>query len=171
MDIGSRVDGFVAHVATFREIEVFDILPNTTPIPGVVFRKADLMEPVEGMADYCDSMSCLHALEHFGLGRYGDPINPDGYRRGIESMARLLKSKGILYLSVPLGEERVEFNAQRVFDPRALMKVASENTLRATSLTLIRHGGTLETILIEGEELRRVAKERYVLGLFTFVKA
>ena len=72
VDIGSRVDGFVAHVASFREIEVFDVRPISKQIPGVKFRRADLMQPVEGLAGYCDSLSCLHALEHFGLGRYGD---------------------------------------------------------------------------------------------------
>ena len=45
VDIGSRVDGFVAHVASFREIEVFDIRPITTSIPGVIFKQADLMDP------------------------------------------------------------------------------------------------------------------------------
>jgi len=46
VDIGSRVDGFVAHVASFREIEVFDVRPITTQIPGVVFKQADLMRQV-----------------------------------------------------------------------------------------------------------------------------
>ena len=45
VDIGSRVDGFVAHVASFREIEVFDVRPMSTVVPGVVFRQADLMNP------------------------------------------------------------------------------------------------------------------------------
>jgi len=54
VDIGSRVDGFVAHVASFRQIEVFDVRPISTQIPGVIFKQADLMKPVEGMAGYCD---------------------------------------------------------------------------------------------------------------------
>ena len=44
VDVGSRVDGFVAHVASFREIEVFDVRPTSTPIPGVIFKQADLMD-------------------------------------------------------------------------------------------------------------------------------
>jgi len=44
VDIGSRVDGFVAHVASFREVEVFDVRPMTTLIPGVVFTRADMMD-------------------------------------------------------------------------------------------------------------------------------
>ena len=44
VDVGSRTDGFVAHVASFREIEVFDVRPITTAIPGVTFRQADMMD-------------------------------------------------------------------------------------------------------------------------------
>lgn len=44
VDVGSRVDGFVAHVASFREIEVFDVRPITSLVPGVIFRQADLMD-------------------------------------------------------------------------------------------------------------------------------
>lgn len=91
VDIGSRVDGFVAHVASFRDCEVFDVRPISIAVPGVVFRQADLMNPaslqITAGKGYCDSFLCLHAIEHFGLGRYGDPINPLGYQRGITNMA------------------------------------------------------------------------------------
>src|ERR1035437_5630207 len=52
VDIGSRIDGFVAHLASFREVEVFDIRPITAAIEGVVFRQADLMNPPEALVDY-----------------------------------------------------------------------------------------------------------------------
>lgn len=116
LDIGSRVDGFVAHVASFREIDVLDVRPITTQIPGVTFKQDDLMKPVEGMSGYYDSLSCLHALEHFGLGRYGDPIAPTGFENGLANMASLLRNNGVFYLSVPIGIDRVEFNAHRVFE-------------------------------------------------------
>ncbi|MGD0335708.1 MAG: DUF268 domain-containing protein [Candidatus Omnitrophota bacterium] len=170
VDIGSRVDGFVAHVASFREIEVFDIRPITTPIPGIIFRQADLMKPVEGMAGYCDSLSCLHALEHFGLGRYGDPLDPKGFERGLANMASLLKTEGTFYLSVPIGSQRVEFNAHRVFDPRVIFNLAIENSLKLSALTLIRDGWRLEEVLAPEERFSDLAGERYALGVFTFKK-
>lgn len=106
LDVGSRLDGFVAHVAIFRAIEVFDVRPITTTIPGIVFRQADLMQStrVQGVAGgYCDSLSCLHALEHFGLGRYGDPIDPLGHAKGITNMAALLKPFTYPFPSVGSG--------------------------------------------------------------------
>jgi SAM-dependent methyltransferase len=170
VDIGSRVDGFVAHVASFREIEVFDVRPISTQIPGVQFNQADFMQPATGMTDYCDSLSCLHALEHFGLGRYGDPVDPNGFERGFRNMARLLRKGGVFYLSVPIGTSRVEFNGQRVLEPQAIIRLAVENSLELGELTLIRQGGRLEVLVPEEARLSDLARQRYALGLFTFAK-
>ncbi len=170
VDVGSLVGGFVAHVASFREIEVFDVRPISTQIPGVTFKQADLTQPVAGMADYCDSLSCLHALEHFGLGRYGDPIDPRGYERGFANMAALLKQDGVFYLSVPVGMDRVEFNAHRVFDPRSIVKLATQHSLRLSALTVIQPGGRIETIVLDEVHLSSLAGQRYALGLFVFQK-
>lgn len=170
VDIGSRVDGFVAHVASFREIEVFDVRPITTQIPGVTFKKADLMKPFEGMGGYCDSLSCLHALEHFGLGRYGDPIDPEGFKRGLANMASLVKENGVFYLSVPLGIDRVEFNANRVFDPRIIVDLATQHSLQLSALMVIRQGGRVEALAPDESQLADLASQRYVLGIFIFIK-
>jgi SAM-dependent methyltransferase len=123
IDIGSRIDGFVAHVASFRPIIVIDIRPLSSDIPNVKFIQADLMAPIrDDLAEYCDSLSCLHALEHFGLGRYGDPVNYEGYLLGLNNLHRILKKGGKLYLSVPIGPQRIEFNAHRVFSVTYLME-------------------------------------------------
>jgi len=116
LDVGSRIDGFVAHVAAFRPIRVLDIRPMTQSIPNVEFVQADIMgELPEELIDSTDSLSCLHALEHFGLGRYGDPVDYDGYLKGFDNLLRLLRPGGTLYLSVPIGPQRIEFDAHRVF--------------------------------------------------------
>ena len=170
VDIGSRVDGFVAHVACFREIEVFDIRPITTQIPGIIFKQADLMKPLEGMEGYCDSLSCLHALEHFGLGRYGDPIDPKGFEQGFANMADLLRENGLFYLSVPIGIDRVEFNANRVFDPRIIVNLAGQNSLKLAGLTVIESGGNVEMHAYDEVQLSKLAMQRYALGVFVFQK-
>ncbi len=171
VDVGSRVDGFVAHVASFREIEVFDIRPITTNIPGVIFKQADLMHTNEHSSGsmYSDSISCLHALEHFGLGRYGDPIDPRGFEHGLENLARMLKPNGVLYLSVPIGSERVEFNANRVLDPQTVIQLASHNSLTLQRLTTIRPDGTT-TETVSPTLLADLASRRYTLALFEFSK-
>jgi len=121
VDVGSRIDGFIAHVASFRKVEVIDIRPlsDAQPHPNISFVQGDLMEmdgnEWEGVTD---SLSCLHALEHFGLGRYGDALDPRGHLKGFLNLHRLLKPGGTLYLSFPIksGPTEIYFNAHRVFD-------------------------------------------------------
>ncbi|MEM7063176.1 MAG: DUF268 domain-containing protein [Cyanobacteria bacterium P01_B01_bin.77] len=173
VDVGSRVDGFVAHVASFREVEVFDVRPITTTVPGVVFKQADLMQEAmvnDSMGDYCDSLSCLHALEHFGLGRYGDPIDPLGYKKGIVNMAALLKPGGTFYLSVPIGRERVEFDANWVFDPRTILHLAESNGLALKMLTVINNGEQQSLVHPNDKVLKDLAETAYCLGIFTFAR-
>lgn len=170
VDIGSRIDGFVAHVASFREIEVFDVRPVTSQIPGVTFRQADLMRLPENFTECCDSLSCLHALEHFGLGRYGDPLEPLGFERGVASMASLLAEGGVFYLSVPVGTKRVEFNAQRISDPREIVDMARQHRLALDNLMVIEPAGQVTAMASSEQQLARVAAERYSLGIFTFRK-
>lgn len=119
IDIGSRIDGFVAHVAAFRKIEVMDIrrLDNTGH-ENISFVKADLMDD-SGLQDgTTDSISCLHAIEHFGLGRYGDSLDPRGHIKGFSNILRMLKVGGMLYISFPIENQNVvRFNAYRAFHP------------------------------------------------------
>lgn len=133
-DVGSRVDGFVAHVASFREIKVVDVRPTEIDIPNMEFYTADLSRPLPPeLIGGCDSVSCLHALEHFGLGRYGDPVDVNGYEAGFENLMNMLSEGGILYLSVPIGPQRIEFNAHRVFDVKTICDMA------------IRRGGVVKS--------------------------
>lgn len=175
IDIGSRVDGFVAHVASFRDIDVIDIRAIETQIPGIRFIKADIMNEesiavlIEKNGCY-DSVSCLHAFEHFGLGRYGDPIDPVGYEKALKNMAMLLKPKGILYLSTPIGKEKVEFNANFVFDPRKIIKLAHFYGLSIEMLTIIQSKGYPQEILLDDNMLDSLSLEEYCLGIFKFRK-
>jgi SAM-dependent methyltransferase len=170
VDIGSRVDGFIAHVASFREIEVFDIRPMEMSIPNVRFVKMDLMKDCSDYTDYCDSISSLHAIEHFGLGRYGDRIDVNGHIKGLDSIYRMLKKRGIFYFSVPIGRQRVEFNAHRVFSPRYLLDLLKER-YEMLSFSYVDDAGTLHA----DTPLDKVVLERdfgceYGCGIFELRK-
>lgn len=128
LDIGSRIDGFVAHVAAFRPITVLDVrdLPSTGH-DNITFIKANLMDEQHSHAAMSDSISCLHALEHFGLGRYGDPLDPQGHIKGFNNILDMLKVNGTLYISFPIGQSNeVHFNAHRVFAPRDIFNWPSD---------------------------------------------
>ncbi len=122
VDVGSRIDGFIGHLAVFREVEVIDIRPAPTVIPNVIFHQLALMEDLDSrLRDSAESLSCLHTIEHFGLGRYGDPLDPRGHLKGLAQLKRMVKPGGLLYLSTPIGCERLEFNAHRIFAPQSML--------------------------------------------------
>ena len=123
IDVGSSVAGFVSHVASFREITVIDIRPSIGKSHNITFVQQDFMAELDkSLISSTDSLSCLHAMEHFGLGRYGDPLNYEGHIIGIENLYNVLKKKGKLYFSVPIGiPQRIEFHAHRKFSPKYLV--------------------------------------------------
>lgn len=122
IDVGSSIEGFVAHVASYREIEVLDIRPlQISGHSQIRFVQSDLTRVDESLIGICDSLSCLHALEHFGLGRYGDPIDPNGHLKGFYNLSKMLQSGGTLYVSFPIGKPGVHFNAHRIFHPKDIL--------------------------------------------------
>ena len=97
-----------------------DIRPLRLDLPGFEFKQGSLLElpyPDQSLA----SLSCLHVVEHVGLGRYGDPINPDGTRLALSELTRVLAPGGALYLSAPIGRPHIRFNAHRVLAPRQIL--------------------------------------------------
>ena len=119
VDVGSRIDGFIAHVAAFREIEMVDIRPlEKSAHVRIRFLQGDLMQHNPEWDGTADSVSSLHALEHFGLGRYGDTIDPDGHVTGFRNLSRIVAPGGMLYVGLPIGSQtQVFFNAHRIFAP------------------------------------------------------
>lgn len=168
IDVGSRIDGFVAHVASFREIEVLDVRPlPATAHTNIVFTQADLMNDCGERIT--DSLSCLHAIEHFGLGRYGDPIDVLGHEKGIENLAKMLKKDGFLYLSFPIGNtDQVHFNAHRVLHPKTILRYESvKNMLELKQFDYVDDKGNLH----RGADLETTGeKVRYGCGIYTFKK-
>lgn len=122
IDVGSRIDGLVGSLAVFREVEVLDIRPQATQVPNVTFHQLDMTRELPAPWRACtDSLSCLHSIEHFGLGRYGDTIDPAGHLKGLRQLMAIVEPGGLFYLSTPIGPQRIEFNAHRVFSAATLL--------------------------------------------------
>jgi SAM-dependent methyltransferase len=120
VDVGSSIAGFIAHLLCFREVEYVDIRPLNSNVSGLNFVQGDVTAlPYETAS--VESLSALHVVEHIGLGRYGDVVDPDGWRKGVSELKRVLKPGGTLYFSVPVGHERLEFDAHRVFNPLTII--------------------------------------------------
>lgn len=170
VDIGSRVDGFIAHLASFRETEVLDVRPLENNIPNVIFKQADLMSQEFNLVDYCDSVSSLHAVEHFGLGRYGDKLDFEGHLKGLDNMYKMLRPRGKFYFSVPIGPQRVEFNGHRVFSIRYLLSLF-HNKYAIDSFSYISNGGELNcNAPLTSENIQNNFSCTYGCGIFEMTK-
>ncbi len=170
VDVGSRVDGFVAHVASFRTIEVLDIRPQDAKVRNIIFRQINLMTLPPDLKNYCDSLSCLHAIEHFGLGRYGDPLDFEGHIKGLDNLHALLKPGGTLYLSCPIGPQRIEFNAHRVFSVRYMLSLF-EGRFRLRRFSYVDDAGDLhEDIEMRDDPVDRNFGCYYGCGIFELEK-
>lgn len=158
VDVGSRVDGFVAHCAAFTEVTYVDIRPleNSVGIRSVVGSVVDLPFPDRSVP----SLSCLHVVEHVGLGRYGDPIDPEGSLRAMRELARVLAPGGRLLFGIPIGRERVCFNAHRVLSPGTVLAAFEGLSLEAFAAVDDRGD------LVEPARPRDFETAEYACGLF-----
>jgi hypothetical protein len=78
------------------------------------------------------------------MGRYGDPLNYDGYLLGLNNLTKILKPKGKLYLSVPIGPQRMEYNAHRVFSVRTILDLV-EGRFLLDDFSFVDDQGMLQT--------------------------
>ncbi len=162
VDIASRLDGFVAHVLPFAEVEYVDIRAVDAEVLGLSSRIGSVVA-----LPYADqsvvSLSCLHVIEHIGLGRYGDPVNPTGHVAAARELARVLAPGGTLLIGTPVGRERLCFDAHRVFDPATIVSIFGALTLK--SFALIDDRGAM----VQEHATFDTAREcEYGCGLFVF---
>ncbi|WP_051688609.1 DUF268 domain-containing protein [Butyrivibrio sp. AE2032] len=168
-DIGSRVDGFIAHLLSFgQKVKQIDIRPLKSEIEGWEFIQADatLLDEIQDKS--IESLSALCSLEHFGLGRYGDDIDPEACFKCFKAIQRKLTTGGVAYISVPIsGKEHLEFNAHRVFNPRTI--VDEFNELSLVEFSAAENGQYYENIdLNHFNDYDKIGGKLF--GLFRFVK-
>lgn len=113
VDIGSDVQ-FVGMLTVLTTVSFYDIRPLVLEIPNYRGLAGSITElPLE--SDSVASLSSLHVIEHIGLGRYGDSLDPEGSVKAAAEISRVLAPNGRAYLSTPIGRSRTQFNGQRVF--------------------------------------------------------
>ena len=130
LDVGSRVDGFISSLLVFRSVTLVDIRPLDTKIDDLKYISADIQIGLPELSRTFESVSSLHCIEHFGLGRYGDKLKADGHAVGLINISNLVSEDGVLYVSFPIGEESIEFNSQRIIDPLWPEKILEDFELK-----------------------------------------
>jgi hypothetical protein len=110
------------------------------------------------------SVSCLHVAEHIGLGRYGDPLDPQGTIKAAAELTRVLMPGGELLFALPIGRPRVCFNAHRIHSAAAIREAFA-------SLELLEYSGVGDDgVFAESIPLDRFEQHEYACGMFRFRK-
>lgn len=127
-DIGSRIDGYISHLLAMGiKVTMIDVRPLESKIENLDFVQGNATELDTIPDNSIEVLSSLHAIEHFGLGRYGDPVDYKGWEKALNRMKNKIKPGGELYLSMPIGrEEKLMFNAHRIFAPTTIAEVLNE---------------------------------------------
>jgi len=119
-DVSSNVS-YVVQLAAFIPVHFIEYNPPKLELEPITLIQGDLLDlPFENSS--VKSMSCMHVLEHIGLGRYGDPIDPLGMQKACLELTRVLAHGGHLLVSFPVGRPKVVFNAHRVLHPVEIME-------------------------------------------------
>ena len=163
VDISSAL-WFVSVASAICPIEHYDYRPPALVLPNVKVGACDLLNMP--FADRSiESLSCMHVIEHVGLGRYGDAIDPLGDRKAMSELSRVLAPGGVLLFVTPVGKPRTVFNAHRIYAYEEIM--AAFPGLVVESFALItdgKHGGRL----VLDADPAEVAEQKYGCGCWVF---
>lgn len=85
---------FVSLLSAFLPASHFDFRKVDIQLTGLETGSADLLSLGVFRDEAIQSVSCMHVIEHIGLGRYGDPINADGDKLAAASLTRILAPGG-----------------------------------------------------------------------------
>jgi SAM-dependent methyltransferase len=162
VDISSSVY-FVATVSAFVPIDYYEYRPTPLGLDNLESHAADLTR-LPFADNSIDSLSCMHTVEHVGLGRYGDRLDVDGDRKAAAELARVLAPGGSLLFVVPVGRPHVRFNANRVYSLAAVKALFPGLVLKESLLI------TDDARLIPDASEQDTASQTEGCGCYWFVK-
>lgn len=162
IDISSAL-AFCSIVSAFVPVEFYDYRPALLTLSNLKSGQADLCN-LFFETESVESISCMHTIEHVGLGRYGDPIDPDGDVKAIKELKRVVKKNGHLLFVTPVGVSRIQFNAHRIYSYEMVLDLFSGFALNDFSLVLDNGD------FISPAKAELVSQQQYGCGCFWFSK-
>ncbi len=163
-DIGSHLF-FVTLVSAFIHIKHYDFRPPEIDLDNFGSKHEDLTN-LSFNDNSISSLSCMHVIEHIGLGRYGDTIDPDGDLNAIDELIRVLAKNGNLYFVVPIGIPRIYFNAHRIYDPVWLVNYFKHKGLIIEEFAVIPDRGHL----LRYQSPSDFCNQDYACGCYSIIK-
>lgn len=162
IDISSTLQ-FCSIISAFIPTDFYDYRPVNLNLSDLYNGKADLTNlPFD--TDTIESISCMHTIEHIGLGRYGDPIDPEGDIKAIAELIRVTKKGGSILFVTPVGKPKIMFNAHRIYHPDMIIDLFNACELRNFSLVTDNNDFVNNATLSDG------ALQNYGCGCFWFIK-
>ncbi|MDD2273217.1 MAG: DUF268 domain-containing protein [Desulfuromonadaceae bacterium] len=165
IDISSSLH-FCTIVSAFIPVTFYDFRPAELNLLGLTSKSADILA-LPFANDSISSLSCMHVVEHIGLGRYGDRVDPDGDLKAISELKRVLAIGGSLLFVVPVGKPVIMFNAHRVYSYEQIVSYFSE--LKLEEFALIPDSPSTGG-LIQNATKDMTDEQRYGCGCFYFKK-
>ncbi len=162
VDISSTLH-FCTQLSAFIPVAFYDYRPAHLSLDNLKSERADLTS-LFFESNSLQSLSCMHTVEHIGLGRYGDPIDADGDLKAIAELKRVVKPGGSILFVVPVGKPIVVFNAHRIYDAKAVVALFNGFTLK--DFSLVKDNADF----ISNANIEEAALQHYGCGCFWFVK-
>jgi hypothetical protein len=103
-----------------KTVTVVEYRPQIASFENVLYVTPDNLSDQQ-----FDIILSISSYEHDGLGRYGDPINPDGDLIAMYNIRKYLVEDGLLFLVVPVGLDTLVWNAHRVYGKYRLPRLLS----------------------------------------------
>jgi len=158
---------FITQISSFIKTTQYNLGIPTIKLDGLEFKSTDLTNMNNIESSSLDSISCMHVIEHVGLGRYGDPIKQNGDWLAIKEIKRVLANNGNLLFVTPVGKKKIYFNAHRVYSYDDILEFFSDFKLEEFSL--IEDDG-FEKGIIKNPNPSIVKNNNYACGCFWFKK-
>lgn len=163
VDVASYL-GYLGFFSAIVPTEFVDIRPPSLQLPRLTVSEGSVLQlPFADRS--VESLSCLHVIEHIGLGRYGDPLDARGSELACAELARVLAVGGQLYLSLPVGRPRIYFNAHRVHSVEQVLQFTRQ--LAFVDLAVVLDDGSF----VANCPPEIVASQSYACGMFRFTRA
>lgn len=172
IDISSSLY-FCTHLSAWVPTEFYDYRPaKLAGLNGLTSLAGDLLNlPFEN--DSVTSLSCMHTIEHIGMGRYGEPIDPMGDLKAIKELIRVVTPGGSLLFVTPIGgEARIEWNAHRIYTYEQIISNFPGMTLKEFAFIPEKEDSINpdQSGIVRNADPKITKDEKYGCGCFWFVK-
>jgi SAM-dependent methyltransferase len=163
----SSILAFSTQLSAFIPVKFYDYRPAEITLSGMESEHADLTN-LHFESNSIESLSCMHTIEHVGLSRYGDPMDPKGDLKAINELKRVTAPGGSLLFVVPTGgKARIQFNGHRIYTYDQVVEYFQGFELKKFSLIT---DYKYKDAFIENATAADAAKQLYGCGCYWLIK-